>query len=538
MLKTYICDMGRFDIKKLRTLFFLCTYQLLIGLPMSFSQTVEEVNQQLNTAEAMIRQNTDDSYDLLMKLGEDMDAWPDSTKAFYHSCLGRVYLQKEKFGPALESFYKEYEIFEGNIDSLTLFRPLNELAGLFLLTEQYDKSAHYFDRARKMFEKQFELMPEKMAKRGAILYNNMGVLHRKIGATEKALLFYKKSHEFSMLLPDVNISVVHSLQNIANAYADLGQYDKAVEYLLQANEANKSVNNECEQAGIENNMGNIYLEMNKKDSAQKYLRLAFERSETGNYPTIMHASGTSLIQLYAQEDNYKQAFYLQKVCQLISDSLHNKASMRKLAKAELEFAFQRKEAAIREKQREKEWYYTLSLVVLLMITSVLFLLFRLKKKENHTMNLEKLRLKEQLDYKNKELTGKVMHLLQITEIINQVTKRLMGIRKKTSAENEKEIYAVIRELQNQNNVKYWEEFELRFKETHEDFYNRLLKRFPDLSKNEIRLCAFLKMNLSTKEIAAITQQTTNSISVARTRLRKKLGLSNSKQSLSVFFTQI
>jgi DNA-binding CsgD family transcriptional regulator len=80
------------------------------------------------------------------------------------------------------------------------------------------------------------------------------------------------------------------------------------------------------------------------------------------------------------------------------------------------------------------------------------------------------------------------------------------------------------------------EFEKLFIETDEDFYKKLLDKYPSLTKNELRLCVFLRQNLSSKEISAITQQSPHSIVVARSRLRKKLGLEES-QSISNFLIQ-
>lgn len=61
------------------------------------------------------------------------------------------------------------------------------------------------------------------------------------------------------------------------------------------------------------------------------------------------------------------------------------------------------------------------------------------------------------------------------------------------------------------------------------FYKRLLADYPDLTKNELRLCAFLRLNLSSKEISSITQQTPHSITVARSRVRKKIGLETNEK---------
>ncbi|NLO49679.1 MAG: hypothetical protein GX103_00750, partial [Bacteroidales bacterium] len=82
----------------------------------------------------------------------------------------------------------------------------------------------------------------------------------------------------------------------------------------------------------------------------------------------------------------------------------------------------------------------------------------------------------------------------------------------------------------------WTEFEVRCQQVHNDFYTKLNERFPNLSANEKRLSAFLRLNMSTKEISAITYQSPNSITVARSRLRKKLGLDTDENLISFLET--
>ncbi len=84
----------------------------------------------------------------------------------------------------------------------------------------------------------------------------------------------------------------------------------------------------------------------------------------------------------------------------------------------------------------------------------------------------------------------------------------------------------------------WEEFEIRFNKVNNDFYQKLSARFPDLTSNEKRLCAFLFMDMNTKEIASITGQSNEAIVKARTRLRRKLGISNQEESISTILTAI
>ena len=79
----------------------------------------------------------------------------------------------------------------------------------------------------------------------------------------------------------------------------------------------------------------------------------------------------------------------------------------------------------------------------------------------------------------------------------------------------------------------WAEVEMTLL-SNDTFFDNLLKEFPNLTKNERKLCTFIHMNLSTKEIAKITHQSTGSINVARSRLRQKFGLTDSDISLIAF----
>jgi DNA-binding NarL/FixJ family response regulator len=75
-----------------------------------------------------------------------------------------------------------------------------------------------------------------------------------------------------------------------------------------------------------------------------------------------------------------------------------------------------------------------------------------------------------------------------------------------------------------NSGREWDEFELWFQEVHKDFYRKLNDNFPDLTSREMKICAFLKLNLNTKEIASLTNLTVKTVEVYRSKIRKKLNL--------------
>ncbi len=165
------------------------------------------------------------------------------------------------------------------------------------------------------------------------------------------------------------------------------------------------------------------------------------------------------------------------------------------------------------------------------------LLFNTQRLKRKNLNLEKEKLRSELDYKNKELTTNVLYLLKKNEFVINISSQLKSLRYTTKPENRKIIDGIIREIEQSTTKDIWKEFEIRFQDVHTDFYNKLIKQYPDLSPNELKLCAFLRLNMSTKEISSITFQSYNSIIMARHRLRKKLGIS-SNENLIAFLRQL
>ncbi|MEG2666949.1 MAG: helix-turn-helix transcriptional regulator, partial [Bacteroidales bacterium] len=84
----------------------------------------------------------------------------------------------------------------------------------------------------------------------------------------------------------------------------------------------------------------------------------------------------------------------------------------------------------------------------------------------------------------------------------------------------------------------WKEFELRFEEVHTDFFKKLNDRFPDLTQNDKRLCAYLRLNISTKDIANLLYLSVAGVESARYRLRKKLNINSTDIDIVQFLENL
>jgi DNA-binding response OmpR family regulator/DNA-binding CsgD family transcriptional regulator len=151
---------------------------------------------------------------------------------------------------------------------------------------------------------------------------------------------------------------------------------------------------------------------------------------------------------------------------------------------------------------------------------------------NHEKELaanEKKLLELDLKHHQKQLTVQTVSMLKNNEFLQSLLADLKTILPFTSKEGKSVINSLESRINESGNDQIWKEFEYCFEQVYYEFYKNLNDKLSDLTVREQRLCAFLKMNMSTKEIAAITFQTPNSIDVAKHRLRKKAGLENDEE---------
>jgi hypothetical protein len=178
------------------------------------------------------------------------------------------------------------------------------------------------------------------------------------------------------------------------------------------------------------------------------------------------------------------------------------------------------------------------IIVLLSAIIILFLIWNRQKDRAINAILAKENLEKELDFKNKEMVINVMSLMKKNEMLADLSEKLIKIdHEATTQEGKDTIAKVAKELQKGQEEEIWKEFSMRFKEVHGEFYDKLLAKYPALGPNDLKLCAFLRLNMSSKDIAALTGQRISSLETARYRLRQKLGISNADVNLITFLSQ-
>lgn len=135
--------------------------------------------------------------------------------------------------------------------------------------------------------------------------------------------------------------------------------------------------------------------------------------------------------------------------------------------------------------------------------------------------------RESVRKKDWELTLLSRTNTQNDRLLSEVTEMLDQMHKKCSMVDMfmyNELRDKIRKVRSSINNNAWEQFENYFRNVHPNFHENILSVHPKINPEELKLCYFLRLNMNSKEIAAITNREVNSVDIARYRLRKKLNL--------------
>ncbi|KXX67285.1 two-component regulator propeller domain-containing protein [Flammeovirga sp. SJP92] len=134
-------------------------------------------------------------------------------------------------------------------------------------------------------------------------------------------------------------------------------------------------------------------------------------------------------------------------------------------------------------------------------------------------------IKETLKLREKELTTHVLRLAHMNTLVDQIDKKLEDLQQSNDPISKNKISSIRREIKQAENIENdWKTLNTLFSEVHQNFAQKLKENHPDLTEGNLRLCNLIKLNMSSKDIAAILGISLNSVKVARKRLRKRLGL--------------
>ncbi len=499
-----------------------------------------------------------------------------NTKCTVYNKLGNVYFDLGLNFLAMDAYYTALKFAEDSNDPKAVPFSLIDIGNVYYSIGNYDRALEYYHNSIEIFERQKDIRSL------AVPYNNIGLVKLNTKEYESALNFFMKAYKIRQETEGL-FELAHSNIYISDAYSYMKQYDKAIEHLQIADELYEKSNNFKNKAITASRMGDIYMaDQHYKEAIGKYNQALEVFDKIDNYMWIV-IENLSLAKAYkainqfnkamscaekalkeSKENNYSQ--YLTDLMEVLSNTYYETGQVSKayqfyqrlnvirdslqrvndnLKFANLQFSVETLKHRLETERLNSEIHKrnTIGNCIILFFVFVLLIFifimnrFRMKRKQERiwhvqqeeiaTLELrqkedENARLTRELELRNRELTSKTIGIVKNAEFISGIVKDLQELEVKK--ENKKKVQQIIDRLRHNQKEDSWKEFEIRFTKVHKDFNRKLAEKHPNLTPNERRICAFLRLNMTTKEISSITYQSSKSIDVARSRLRKKMNL--------------
>lgn len=430
-----------------------------------------------------------------------------------NATIGEVYLRSENFGQALLHTREALDMYRGLKNARGVAQTMGQLGHLFEKKEQYDSALFYQQKALDYFSQSQD------SSELAAIYDNIGSIYEDLEFYREAYEHFAKAYAYNRALDNINGSLVN-LNNMGDTYRKRGILDSA--YLLSREVYELSMAHQIDYQikGAARDLAKLFMDKRNLDSAYFYLNRSYELTEVIFSDQIAREMG-----------NAQSIFDLEKKEQTIRLLEQEKSLNRKVTIAGFLVAFvmiglvgygsylraskSRKERKLLETENE--------------LSKAELINAQLNEEKLRT-ELENKRLEEgqlqmELEMKNHALTRSALHLIQKNEFLQSLRSNLKKIKKSEKEDLHKKIQKMTKSIDlNFNMDDDWEEFENTFKQIHTDFFDRLSQRHGDLTTSEVRLCAMIHTNLHSHEIASIMGISSDSLRIARYRLRKKLGL--------------
>ncbi len=446
--------------------------------------------------------------------------------------LGLCYYDLGDKKKCAEFYFSSLKISEQLNRKSQISRTLSRIGVLYMDQKDYVNALDYFTRSLAITR---ELKDDEGV---ATNLNNLASVYNHKEEYDKSLYYLKEALVITKKIGNRNLEGSHYL-NIGKVYYKMKKYNDAMRYYTQALGIFNKTGNHTKFAFCNLRIGEADIESKNYSPASENIIKALKIGKDNGLKDVIYQSYQLLHRLYLAKKDTNVAYNYSVLENQWKDSLALGEKEQNLTKMELQYHFDKKEQLDRAEQKRRS-IFNLAIIISLSLGIIIILLIlnqlRLRAKKSR---LEKIGLEKELDFKKKELTLNVLSLMKKNEMLSDISKKIVSFEEAaTHDETRSTLRSVRKELMKSTEEETLKEFSLRFKEVHKEFYDKLLQQFPDLTPSEIKLCAFLRLNMTSKEISELTGQRLNTLENARYRLRQKLGITNSETNLVSFLAQI
>jgi tetratricopeptide (TPR) repeat protein len=464
------------------------------------------------------------------ELAEDMTLEREMASSL--QLIGSIYNELGDHNRSTEYFFKSLKLFEKLKDTLGIAHSLGDIGMDFFSQQMYKKALEYFNNSLSLALKLKNPLAIKRQ------YNNIAVVLQAQQNFDSANIMLNNALAINLKLGD-KLGQGTNIMNIGYGQLNMGNFNEALLSFQQALALFSELKNQLRIAECYMNFGFTHYSSGRIDHSIEYFKMALQVGLAYGYYRIVFEAAKMLRQISTSRKDTLSAFRYIILEKQAGDSLYASQKQILLSKLELQYTYEKREFKIKMEQQFKN---TAILILILGLTFgliILALVFSKHRLRAKFVVLEKAKIESELDIKNRELTVNLISLIKKNEMLSDISSKLVDLEQGAKGDEAKSVIMLIsQEMRNKTDDRMLNEFTQRFQEVHAGFYEKLLNAYPDLTLNELKLCAFLRLNMTTKDISELTTQQFTTIDQARYRLRKKLGITNSETNLVTFLSKI
>lgn len=378
------------------------------------------------------------------------------------------------------------------------------------------------------------------------LYNNLGAICMFLDELGEANRYLQAGLLLADTVLGSTLTRSKLLQSVSIGLIKQKKYPEAIATLEKAKQQALEVGDQAQVVGLYKYLGNAYEAAGKYPQAIEIYKQGYVGALQVDAAISKENFAEFIYKLYRQLAIADSSLKYLKLYEQHQKEVNAIQAKEELLRQDLLSEFSKREGTIRAEEQKKRVglsYITIIAIIIAVGTGLGLWIYRNKftqlslqsyklTLESEKLELEKQMLQAQIEHKESQL-AELQYKLSKNAALDSLVGELQTMDLTSIPLEDTSTPANIAQQ-----GKVWKEFELRFSQLHHGFYDKLLKTCPDLTINERRLCAFLKLDMHTKEISVITGQSVQSINMARFRLRKKLGLNNTETSLFEFLSSL
>jgi len=458
---------------------------------------------------------------LAMRSAREQHDDPGMAKA--NNLLGYIYLYWDNYQSSLDAFLSAERLSQGKEGEETRVVALHGLARNYAYLKDIDKALAYNRKGIALARKNdWKSKVNGFANTASNIFN-------ELKQYDSSLFYLNLYLELSRELQDLR-SEVFALNNIGEHYLLIKDYTLAMHYLDQAEKANATLGDFQARAAVLGNKALIFKGRGEYEKAIDFFgqsnRIALEKG----LKRFAMDNFKSIAEVYEEMGEPEKALrslrkYIDTREELFGEERQRGIS--ELARSYEQSEQKRQEELLLQRQRNERTLLYLSLAVTLLAIITIFLMingYRLKLKLHQQRSLE---MSEAMDRKNRELTSALMFsgriregMARLGDAIRHYERGRAGMADVDSALEP--LKGLVDDTQGFGDE--WENMLRHFNEIHPGFFIRLQERGPELTPHDLKHCAYIRMNLSTKEIGRMLNISERSVQTARYRIKKKLNL--------------